>query len=636
MTYSQFHLKRLRVMRAGEPVYDEAFHTGVNIIRGQNGSGKSTIADFIFYILGGEFDRWKSVAGDCDEVQAEVATASGVLTVKRPVGSAQTPASVFFGTFEEASAQGVDGWQSYPIRRTARGNESFSQIMFRASGIPEAQSQGAANITMNQLLRLVYADQRTPASFLFRHEPFDAGEIREAVGDLVCGIHGYESYEIELELRKLNKQLDGLDTQYKILLKSLPEEDTLERVESIDRRYKELEAEYGRLSEEIAGVDELIDVHETKAFLDKKKEDSVEIQKHRSRIAELEKKAYTSDLEVADLIKFIAHLKELSDKLPKAQKSLEIIGNIEFTHCPACLTPLNETSDPDHCVLCGSKVDPEQERSRYLQIKLDLDIQIRESRQLLADKEAGTARAKKELRHLRSGYQEQLSEFAVRYEISNAPRESFLAERYQRMGQIDRERSELSRLRDRVSELEDVSARKVAVQAEITKHKDRQKALEAASTRRRRTAHTHVSEKVISFLRQDLDRQEEFQRAESVEVNFRDNLILVDGDLNFAESSNTIVKNSAILALFVAATEDEKFFHPRFLLLDNVEDKGMEPIRSHNFQNIIVQAAKNGNHQIIFTTSTINPELDNDEYTIGPCYTHDHRTLQNVDDAEEG
>ena len=44
-------LKRLAVFRAGSPVYDEVFHEGVNIIRGENGSGKSTIMDFIFHVL---------------------------------------------------------------------------------------------------------------------------------------------------------------------------------------------------------------------------------------------------------------------------------------------------------------------------------------------------------------------------------------------------------------------------------------------------------------------------------------------------------------------------------------------------------------------------------------------------------
>ncbi|WP_431197845.1 AAA family ATPase [Roseibium album] len=41
-------LNRLRILRRGQTAYDQNFHEGVNIIRGDNGSGKSTIADFIF------------------------------------------------------------------------------------------------------------------------------------------------------------------------------------------------------------------------------------------------------------------------------------------------------------------------------------------------------------------------------------------------------------------------------------------------------------------------------------------------------------------------------------------------------------------------------------------------------------
>lgn len=636
MSYSQFHLKRLRVMQGGTPVYDQQFHLGVNIIRGENGSGKSTVADFVFYILGGEFDNWKTVAANCDEVQAEIGTASGILTLKRSVDRAQTPISVFYGSFDEAVEQGLDGWQSYPIRRTASGQESFSQIMFRASGIPEAQSQGAANVTMNQLLRLLYSDQRTPASFLFRYESFDTGEIREAVGDLICGIRGYESYEIDLELRKLNKQFDELSSQYTLLLRSLPEEDVLTRVENVDARVQGLEKEYARLSDEIANVDELIDGQQIRSYIEERKTASSAVRKLRGKIVDLEQQIHTNDLEVADLTSFIAHLEELSSKLPKAQKSSEIIGSIEFTHCPACLAQLNSASDPDNCVLCGNETDPEQERSRYLQIKLDLDIQIRESRQLLDEKETGTAQAKKELRRLRSTYQEMLSEFSVRYEISSSPRESFTAERYQRLGQIDRELRDLARLRERAAELENVSNSKAELQGEIDRLKDRQKALDTASEKRRRTALTHVSEKAKSFLRQDLDRQDEFRSAKSVVVNFRDNSVLVDGELNFAESSNVIVKNAAILSLFAAATEDREFLHPRFLLMDNVEDKGMEQERSHNFQKIMVEASERAklDHQIIFTTSMINPDLDEDQYTIGPQYTHADRTLSKPPDKE--
>ena len=96
---------------------------------------------------------------------------------------------------EDAIRTPMDSWERFPIRRHA-ARESFSQVMFRSMLIPEAKSEGAANVTMHQVLRLCYSDQRTPASRLFRFEPFDTQSIRVAVGDLLCGVSGYEIYEI--------------------------------------------------------------------------------------------------------------------------------------------------------------------------------------------------------------------------------------------------------------------------------------------------------------------------------------------------------------------------------------------------------------------------------------------------------
>ena len=214
-------LTRLRVVRRGHVAYDHSFHEGVNIIRGQNGSGKSTIADFIFFILGGEFEDWKDAASQCDEIQAEIVTPRGNLTLKRQISSAQEPMLVYFGLMDDASESSLEGWERFPIRRQA-DRESFSQIMFRSLIIPEAQSEGASNITMHQLLRLCYSDQRTPATRLFRFELFDTQNIREAVGDLICGIGGYEVYEIGLELRELNGELEAIQIRLRALHSALP------------------------------------------------------------------------------------------------------------------------------------------------------------------------------------------------------------------------------------------------------------------------------------------------------------------------------------------------------------------------------------------------------------------------------
>ena len=102
-------LNRLRILCGGRVAYDQQFHNGVNIIRGQNSSGKSTIADFVFYVLGGEFEDWKDAARQCDEAQAEVATPRGRLTLKRHVARAQEPLSVYFGPMSAAGESSLEG-----------------------------------------------------------------------------------------------------------------------------------------------------------------------------------------------------------------------------------------------------------------------------------------------------------------------------------------------------------------------------------------------------------------------------------------------------------------------------------------------------------------------------------------------
>ncbi len=107
------------------------------------------------------------------------------------------------------------------------GKEGFSQVMFRSLQIPEAQSDGASNITMHQLLRLCCSDQRTPATRLFRFGNFDTQNIREAVGDLICGISGYELYELTLLQRTQQSEYEAVATRLNALIRSLRSDDAL-------------------------------------------------------------------------------------------------------------------------------------------------------------------------------------------------------------------------------------------------------------------------------------------------------------------------------------------------------------------------------------------------------------------------
>ncbi len=501
--------------------------------------------------------------------------------------------------------------------------------MFRSLQIPEAQSEGASNITMHQLLRLCYADQRSPAGRLFRYESFDKHAIREAVGDLLCGLSGYEIYEIGLALRDLQSELSDIQTELAGLLRALPSDEAIRTPQLINSQIRDLESEKSQLLVEIEGVDHAVAAGEVREYLQERGKLKGKVSRQRNDVAQLEARIEKAELELREVEEFQEYLNEVTEKLELAERTFQAIGTIEFTHCPACGAVLHEDTPDNHCVVCSQPTDPDNEQARYNQIRLDLEIQSRESKQLGNQKGQEVEQAKRELRRAKRSHSQALTDFELKFAGANGPREAYLAERTNRIGHIEAEIGFLTRNLETAEEIEELTSRKESLSAQIAQLKDREEDLQRLADDRRRVALNSVAGIGASILRDDCDRQEEFEAANRVEVNFWDDSISVDGRLNFAESSNVFLKNTAILSLFLAAGTDDKFYHPQFLLLDNMEDKGMEEERSHLFQRLVVERSTELEvpFQVIFTTSMMNPKLELDDYTIGPAYTSVRKTL---------
>jgi DNA repair exonuclease SbcCD ATPase subunit len=98
-------VQRVTVLRNDRVAYDEKFHEGVNVIRGDNSSGKSTVLNFIFYGLGGDFKDWSAVARLCTRVIVEVRVNGSVITLSREISLAngQQPMEIFSGNYEASS-----------------------------------------------------------------------------------------------------------------------------------------------------------------------------------------------------------------------------------------------------------------------------------------------------------------------------------------------------------------------------------------------------------------------------------------------------------------------------------------------------------------------------------------------------
>ena len=65
-------VKRFAVRRGENMVYDQNFELGLNIIRGDNTTGKSTIMDLMYFALGAELTEWTTEQEKCDETLIEV------------------------------------------------------------------------------------------------------------------------------------------------------------------------------------------------------------------------------------------------------------------------------------------------------------------------------------------------------------------------------------------------------------------------------------------------------------------------------------------------------------------------------------------------------------------------------------
>ena len=215
-------LSRLIVQSKGERVYDEAFHFGVNIIRGVNSSGKSSVAEFIFYALGGELGQFKPEQALCDTVIAEVGLNGNLVTLRRFVDPEhpRQPVSIFHGPIEDATKSAIDGWQLYSSVRSQE-KESFSQIMFRELQIPFLITEGENSITMHQILRVLYVDQLSRIESIMRDERFDTELLRLTVRDLLYGIYENGLYEAQMRIRELRHLVEQTKAEQRGLTEAL-------------------------------------------------------------------------------------------------------------------------------------------------------------------------------------------------------------------------------------------------------------------------------------------------------------------------------------------------------------------------------------------------------------------------------
>lgn len=615
-------VRRLVITKDGHHVYDEEFHIGVNVIRGKNSSGKSSISDFLFYGLGGELTKWKNEAKTCDFVFVEVALNKDIFTLKREIDEkSRRGMDIFAGDFETASVSNTESWLRYPYNATEK-KESFYQALLKELGLPYSKSEDKNSITMHQLLRMMYVDQMTSPDRLFKFDQFDSSSKRQAIGELLMGVSDFSLYESRVRLIKLEAQLDARIKEIKTIHEFLG--GSIKTLDEIDSEISEKLLAIQQLEEQIVEQDDGPDneIDENLALLSEK------LRELRNIKLELLTETSSLNFEIVDSQKFIESLQSRLDALSDTSRTIDALSDIAFSYCPACFTELEKKESG--CHLCGS--EKKQKSGEYdptFKVRKEIEFQIAESSYLVEARQKKLNMLETKLSQVQVEIEVAENEIAT-FQRPKARVNSGLRSTFKEIGSLSKQIEDLNQSKDKYSKLYDSYQQRDALQTEVTRLKDQIERKQASQEKALRTKKRYLSQQTMNILRADQDHEEIFREGTKIDFDFSEDRVSIDERVLFSASSMVYLKNAFRLSMLQASCTDSSYLYPRFLLMDNIEDKGMEPERSQLFQKEILKVSNSltVDHQIIFTTSLIAPEIEGTEYCVGDYYTDQNKTLK--------
>lgn len=622
-------VNRLVVIRRGKPVMDIPFHSGLNVIAGENSSGKTTAIRFIAYALGSESINFNQFALLCDDVYLEITANDAVVTLRRHVDTQlMRPLAIFWGGMQAAVEATASMWQEYPFKRS-QSKESFSQVVFRLLEMPELRGEAGSNITMHQLMRLVYSDQETPPSDLFRLDRFDRGITREAVGDYLLGIDSTELYDLKLQESAADKEASAIRTSIKTIYNTFGSSGTNITLDFLDNQLQTLASEITSLQFKLENIQTQASTKTSSS-----KEDNslrAKLSDAHSKLSKLKQRKLDLEAEIADSELFLRELEDRMFSLDESAIAESYLGTAVFSFCPSCFSKLEPVGeDKSSCALCKSQIAEDSARSQLARMRNELALQLKES-------ESIRVRQLEELTSITleiPSAELRLKSFEVEFKRNQAywrsPDQILMQSLSREIGGKEQELKNVLELKKLADLLEKLTQKLGEVEGRLEWTRGRIQAVIREQTGRRRNAYLSVVDNLKTILKEDLFRQSEFAQADEIDIDFAANQLTIDSQKQFSASSMVFLRHGFHLAMLISSLEQNYFRYPRLLILDGIEDGGMEVDRSYNFQNIIAKHSDASDvvHQIIMTTMSVCPELDNDKYVVGRKFSHDEKSIR--------
>jgi len=607
----------------------EEFDKNIVLIEGDNGTGKSTLCNLIYFALGGEVPSFRKTADKRhDEITSDIdnyvdlfTTISGTnYVLRRYVGDNDitvipyekaTTKPVKEGEAEEIVINLLsEKTENHPVNRH-KGRYIFSDWMLEELGISVVElyhGYSSFKINFSDLMRLIYHDQQPDPENIYKKLDTkstvvaDSEVARNAVFELLIGksySDYYDAIVVEKKLARDKLVARGLVDEYTLLadkmrrggdiknisfLQTAIEEKALQIEKLHDARlaFKSNRSSANTVGPDMAACKSEIISHEL--CLSEKKGEMVSLLNERYKLLSLRSGA-------------ISEIRQLQ----KVIFSHDQLNLFTADTCPYCL---GEVSRQDNHCVCGSTIEEEQyERFFYTS---------QEYKEILKSKI-------KSLETVDAAFEDcnqdvlKVKDFVNNIEKLIRIAKASLAVILGKLDQVVDVES-LNNIDDKILQLrEDVSDLNQSLEIE-SKLNDFQKALDGISGKAKNAelkrkeleaqAKQDVSSKVTSFSEKYNDLMvSTLPDCRTAKIQLGNYLPSINDGLYRETSSLVSIRLMYFITMMHLALSDDSVTFPKFLLVDTPDTAGIEPEHLINcIRKLEELEAYDSDYQVIITT----------------------------------
>lgn len=624
-----------KLIYEGNKYYFESqeFDKSIVLIEGDNGTGKSTFCNLIYFALGGEVPifrrnndkRHNEITSDSDNyVDVYLTINDGSYLLRRYIGDNEVTIIPYERVVEEIYSEdkktlleekvrfvlSEDKTEIYPVNRTKNGYVFSDWILAKleVSVVELFHGYNTFKINISDLMRLIYHDQQPNPEGIYKKPDTnstyvsDSELVRKAIFELLVGKAYSEYYDSIVDEKKLTRE--------KSLAKALVNEYTL----LADKMRYNCEAKnVSFLQKDISDKEQQIDkLHDARQAFKRNRSGSNSINRDiescKSALIDCELKL--SRLKEA-LVSALDERYKLNVVRSESASEIRRIEKVIFSHdqlnlftsdtCPYCLSHVDRVES--HCV-CGASIEEEQYERFFYTSKEYKDI----------------LNAKlKALSTIKTAYDDCDSEVQqTKTEIETAEKKSvMLREKLQKMlGRVDEvvDIESLNDIDDKILQLrEDVANLNRLLEIEsklegIQKDFDSISAKAKEAELKRKGYEVKAQQDVTSKVHAFSNKYDELMKntladCRSAKISLDNYLPSINDGLYRETSALVSIRLMYFITLMHLSLSDESVTFPRFLLIDTPETAGIE---LEYLQNCITQLEglqKYGvNFQVIIST----------------------------------